>query len=160
VIAVDTNILVYAHRRDSTWHDAAYARMTELAGIKVRYPFLDHALVEMTGRIPAGMKVKDGRLRYIFKEAMRGLLPDEIIEKKKHGFGIPVAKWMVRPGALNDLVRDVIHDPKTAQRGFFRKTFLEKIYRLSGEDKTTYYGTYLYYVFFLEMWMRKHADAA
>jgi asparagine synthase (glutamine-hydrolysing) len=134
--------------------------MTELAGIKVRYPFLDHALVEMTGRIPAAMKVKDGRLRYIFKEAMRGLLPDEIIEKKKHGFGIPVARWMVRPGPLNDLVKDVIHDSKTAGRGFFQKSFLEKIYRLSGQDKTTYYGTYLYYVFFLEMWMRKHADAA
>ncbi len=132
--------------------------MTELAGIRVRYPFLDSALVEMTGHLPAHMKVKGDRLRYIFKEAMRGLLPDEIIEKTKHGFGIPVARWMVRPGKLNDLVRDVLFDPRTSGRGFFRKSFIENIYKLSGNDKSTFYGTYLYYVFFLEMWMRKHAD--
>lgn len=132
--------------------------MTELAGIRVRYPFLDVNLMEMSGRIPMNMKVRGNRLRYVYKEAMRGLLPNEILEKTKHGFGIPVAKWMVRPGKLNDLVRDVIFDPRTEARGIFKKSFLENIYKLSSQDNTTFYGTHLYYVFFLEMWMRNHVD--
>ncbi len=132
--------------------------MAGLAGIRVRYPFLDYALVEMSGRLPMDMKVRGDRLRYIFKEAMRGILPNEILEKTKHGFGIPVAKWMVRPGKLNDLVRDVLFDPRTSARGILRKEFIENIYRQSGQDKTTFYGTYLYYAFFLEMWLRKHWD--
>lgn len=134
-------------------------RMTELAGVKVRFPFLDHPLVEFTGRIPPGLKVKGDRLRYVFKEAMRGLLPEEIIEKKKHGFGIPVVRWMLRPGKLNDFLRDAVFDPRAEQRGIFRKGFIKDLYRRSQDDKTPFFGTYLYYVLFLELWMRKHVDA-
>lgn len=134
-------------------------RMTELAGVRVRFPFLDHPLVEFTGRIPPDMKVRGERLRYVFKEAMRGLLPDEIIEKTKHGFGIPVVRWMLRPGKLNGFLKDVVFDPKVETRGFFRKGFVQDLYRRSQDDKTPYFGTYLYYILFLELWMRKHVDA-
>lgn len=133
-------------------------RMTELAGIKVRFPFLDHPLVEFSGRIPPDMKVRGDRLRYVFKEAMRGLLPAEIIEKTKHGFGIPVVRWMLRPGKLNDFLKDVVFDPRVETRGFFRKGFVKELYRRSQDDKTPYFGTYLYYIMFLELWMRKHVD--
>lgn len=133
-------------------------RMTELAGIRVRFPFLDHHLVEFTGRIPPEMKVKGERLRYVFKEAMRGLLPDEIIEKTKHGFGIPVVRWMLRPGKLNDFLKEVVFDPRLETRGYFRKGFVADLYRRSQDDKTPYFGTYLYYILFLELWMRKHVD--
>lgn len=133
-------------------------RMTELAGITVRYPFLDHRLLEFTGRIPPEMKVKGPRLRYIFKESMRRLLPDEIIEKKKHGFGIPVVRWMLRKGPLNDLLLDVISDRRTHERGFFRDGFIKDLHRMSTQDDTPYFGTYLYYILFLELWMREHLD--
>ncbi len=133
-------------------------RMTELAGIRVRFPFLDAPLVEFTGRIPPDLKVRGNRLRYVFKEAMRPLLPAEIIEKTKHGFGIPVVRWMLRPGKLNDFLKDAVFDPRVETRGFFRKGFVQDLYRRSQDDKTPYFGTYLYYVLFLELWMRKHVD--
>jgi asparagine synthase (glutamine-hydrolysing) len=132
--------------------------MTELAGVQVRYPFLDHALLEFTGRIPPELKVKGPRLRYIFKEAMRRLLPEEIIEKKKHGFGIPVVRWMLRKGPLNDLLLDVVSDKRTRERGFFRDGFVADLHRMSMQDATPYFGTYLYYILFLELWMREHLD--
>jgi asparagine synthase (glutamine-hydrolysing) len=133
--------------------------MTELAGINVRFPYLDPVLVEYSGHIPPELKVKGSRLRYVFKEAMRSLLPVEIIEKKKHGFGLPVVKWMMRPGKLNDLLRETLFDGRLEKRGIFRKGFAERMYALSGKDQTTFFGTYLYYLFVLELWLREHADA-
>jgi asparagine synthase (glutamine-hydrolysing) len=124
----------------------------------VRFPYLDPVLVEYSGRIPPGLKVKGSRLRYVFKEAMRPLLPVEIIEKKKHGFGLPVVKWMMRPGKLNDLLRSTLFDGRLERRGIFRKGLAERLYALSGKDETTFFGTYLYYLFVLELWLREHAD--
>jgi asparagine synthase (glutamine-hydrolysing) len=132
--------------------------MSELAGIKVRYPFLDHALVEFTGLIPAHMKVRGERLRYVFKAAFKDLLPKQIIEKQKHGFGLPVVRWMMRKGKLNDFLRETVFSSKLAERGILRKSFVEELYRRSGEDATAYYGTYLFYILILELWMKEHMD--
>ncbi len=133
-------------------------RMTQLANVNVRYPFLYPKLVEFTGFIPSNLKVKDGELRYIFKESFKKLLPQEIINKTKHGFGLPIVPWMLRPGKLNDLLTDVVLDARTYQRGIFQKKFLEELYKMSQTDKTPFYGTYLYYILFMEMWLRKHHD--
>ena len=131
-------------------------RMTELAGVEVRYPFLDGRLVELTGRIPDSLKIRQKRLRYVFKESMRGFLPEEIIEKRKHGFGIPVVRWMLRPGALNDRVKDTLFDGRLQARKIFHPGFVEELYKRSQDDKTTFFGVYLYYIFFLEAWLRHH----
>src|SRR5262249_15120170 len=68
--------------------------MSQLAGVTPRYPFLDPELAEFTGSIPARLKVKGSRLRYLFKKAMADVLPREIIQKKKHGFGLPYSVWL------------------------------------------------------------------
>ncbi len=133
-------------------------RMAQVAGIRVRFPYLDTALMEFTGRIPPGLKVKQGRLRHIFKETFKDLLPGEIIEKKKHGFGLPVVRWMLRPGKLNDLYRDAVFGPRLRDRGIFKPAFLETLQNLSRQPGTEYLGKYLYYIFFLELWLRAHVD--
>jgi asparagine synthase (glutamine-hydrolysing) len=132
--------------------------MTELAGVQVRYPFLDDQLVEFTGLIPSDLKVHQGQLRYLYKETFKDFLPTEIINKTKHGFGLPVVPWMLREGTLHDLLRDALFDGRLARRGIFRAGFVEDLYRRSRSDKTPYYGAYLYYIFFLELWMREHFD--
>lgn len=132
--------------------------MTELAGVQVRYPFLDHEMVEYTGLIPAGLKVKDGALRWLYKEAFKDILPQEIIHKKKHGFGLPVVRWMMRPGRLHDMVKDALFDGRLSRRGIFRAGFVDDLYKRAQADKTTYFGSYLYYIFFMELWMREHLD--
>lgn len=133
--------------------------MTELAGVQVRYPFLDHAMIEFTGLIPAHLKVKGDQLRWLYKETFKGILPDAIINKKKHGFGLPIVRWMMRPGKLQDMLKDALFDGALEARGIFRKGFVEDLYRRAQSDKTTYFGSYLYYIFFMELWMREHLDA-
>lgn len=133
-------------------------RMTALAGVRARFPFLDHRLVELTGRIPPELKVKDGRLRHLFKEAAAGLLPREILAKTKHGFGIPVSRWMMRPGKLNEMAREALFGKSLEERGVFRKGFPQELYRRAEADGGAYYGIYLYYLIFFELWMREHVD--
>src|SRR5262245_42952428 len=82
--------------------------MAELAGIRVRFPFLDRSVAEFSGRIPAGLKMKGLQKRYLFKRAFRNLLPEEVIKKKKHGFGIPVASWLKSDPRLRELSRDLL----------------------------------------------------
>lgn len=132
--------------------------MTELAGVQVRYPFLDTDMVEFTGLIPPDMKVRPGMLRYVYKEAFKDILPQDIINKKKHGFGLPVVRWMLRPGRLKEMLEDALLDGRLKSRRIFKDGFVEDLYKRAQTDKTTYFGSYLYYIFFLELWMREHVD--
>ena len=68
--------------------------MSQLAGVTARYPLLHPELAEFTGTIPAHLRVKGSRLRYLFKKAMAEVLPSEIIKKTKHGFGLPYSVWV------------------------------------------------------------------
>ena len=69
---------------------------TQLAGVAVGFPFLDERLVDFSLRLPTDYKLKGLKLRWFFKEALRGFLPDEILTKKKQGFGLPFGVWATR----------------------------------------------------------------
>jgi len=71
-------------------------RSCELAGVAVRFPLLDDTMVSFSARLAPRLKLKGTRLRYFFKEALRGFLPDEIITKSKHGFGLPFGRGCAR----------------------------------------------------------------
>ena len=68
-------------------------KMSMGVGLEGRVPFLDHKFVEMAMSIPQSVKIKNGVLKYILKKAVRGLIPDELIDRKKQGFGVPVYEW-------------------------------------------------------------------
>jgi asparagine synthase (glutamine-hydrolysing) len=133
-------------------------QMSELAGIQTRFPFLDRAVAEFSGRIPAGLKVKGYDKRYLFKRAFRNLLPAEVIKKPKHGFGIPVATWLKTDKRMREFSRDVLFSAKALDRGYFRREFLEDLIRQHEADDTTYYGDNLWSVFVLELWHRQFVD--
>lgn len=69
-------------------------KMTMGASVEARVPFLDHKVVELAMSIPQAFKIKDGKLKYILKKAVRGLVPDQIIDRKKQGFAVPIREWM------------------------------------------------------------------
>lgn len=133
-------------------------RTAEMAGIKVRFPYLDHELVEFTGRVPASLKVRRLNKRYLFKRATRGLLPEAILQKKKHGFGVPVGFWLKTNPKLRQWARDVFSDPRTYQRGYFQRQFVDEIYTRMDQDDSPYYGDLLWPFFVLELWHRRHVD--
>lgn len=68
-------------------------KMSMATSLEAREPFLDHKLVELVMSIPPAIKTKDGVLKYILKKAVRGVIPDEIIDRQKQGFGVPVVEW-------------------------------------------------------------------
>ncbi|HEU4403533.1 MAG TPA: asparagine synthase (glutamine-hydrolyzing) [Candidatus Polarisedimenticolia bacterium] len=68
-------------------------KVTMASSIEARVPYLDHALVEFTTRIPTALRLQGGTTKYLLKKAMAGILPDDIIHRPKQGFGAPVSEW-------------------------------------------------------------------
>lgn len=64
------------------------------ASVEGRVPFLDHKFVELAMSIPSSLKTRGGQLKYVLKKAVRGLIPDNLIDRKKQGFGVPVYEWL------------------------------------------------------------------
>ncbi len=132
--------------------------MAEMAGIQARFPFLHRPVAEFSGCIPARLKVKGLQKRYLFKKAFGQLLPPEIIAKKKHGFGIPVAPWLKSDKRLREWSRDVLLSRRCFERGYFRREFIEDLFRKHEADDSTYYGDILWSFFVLELWHRQSVD--
>jgi asparagine synthase (glutamine-hydrolysing) len=129
----------------------------DLAGVNVRYPLLDRRLAEFSGRVPAKLKLKGFEKRYIFKQAMKEILPKKVLYKKKHGFGVPLAQWLLQDPRMRDLMQDMMHDSRTRQRGYFRDGFFEKLVNLHRQQPN-YFGEIVWYLLALELWHRKHLD--
>lgn len=131
-------------------------QMVEAAGTRVRYPFLDRDLVDFTGTIPGDLKAKWGKTRYIFKEAMKGILPDEIINKTKHGMGIPIDPWFKKDPGLSEFLADHLISGKPKILQFVNKEFINQMYQLHKVSETPYYGNNLWVFLQLELWLNKH----
>jgi len=131
----------------------------ELAGVNVRYPLLDDQLAELSSRIPSSLKLKGNEKRYIFKQAMKPILPHKILYKTKHGFGVPLALWFLQEPKLNTLMQDVLNDPRTRQRGYFRPEFIDRLTDLHRSGHAAYYGEVIWYLVALELWHRQHLES-
>lgn len=129
-------------------------RTAEAAGVDIRFPFLDHKLVEFSVTVPAYMKMRGTKLRTFFKNAYADLLPSEIRKKKKHGFGLPIPVWLRTDERLNELMRELVLSPRAIQRGYFKRKFLEDLVKNHKKDTTSFYGTVLWNLMVLELWMR------
>ncbi len=133
-------------------------RMAELAGVRSRFPLLDRSVAEFSGLIPAALKVKGFKKRYLFKRAFRDLLPPEVLHKKKHGFGIPVAVWMKSHPRMKELTHDILLSQRTYERGYVRRSFVEEMLRKHESDETAFYGDTLWTFLTLELWFRQFID--
>jgi asparagine synthase (glutamine-hydrolysing) len=132
--------------------------MSELAGVRARFPYLERGVAEFSGTIPARLKIKNFEKRYLFKRAFRNLLPAEVIHKKKHGFGIPVAVWMKSDRRLRELTHDTIFSTRALERGYFQRAFMESLIRAHEAEETTYYGDILWTFLTIELWLRQFVD--
>jgi asparagine synthase (glutamine-hydrolysing) len=126
----------------------------ELAGVEVRYPMLDDAVVAFSARLAPELKLKGSRLRYFFKEALRGFLPDEILAKEKHGFGLPYGPWLRTHAGLRSISFDSLSALR--RRGIVRADFLDRLTGEHVEANAGYYGTMVWVVMMLEQWFEHH----
>jgi asparagine synthase (glutamine-hydrolysing) len=128
---------------------------TALAGVGVGFPFLDRQLLEFSMRLPPDYKLKGLRLRWFFKEALRGFLPDETLAKKKQGFGLPFGVWANRHAALRRLAADSLD--ALATRGIVRPEFIRSLLDELLPSAPGYYGEMVWILMMLEQWLQRHA---
>jgi asparagine synthase (glutamine-hydrolysing) len=129
-------------------------RMTMAHSIEARPPLLDHKFVEFAATIPARFRLQGNDTKYIFKKAMRGILPDSIIDRQKRGFAVPLAHWF--RGELQGFARDVLLSPTCRDRGIFETRAVERLFQLHtrGRDLDLQLWTMLSF----ELWCQRFLD--
>jgi asparagine synthase (glutamine-hydrolysing) len=131
-------------------------RMTMAHSIEARPPLVDHKLVEFAATVPARIRLKGGTTKYLFKRAMRGILPDTIIDRPKHGFAVPIAHWF--RGELAGFARDLLLSDRCRQRGFFRPQYVERLLQLNQQGRDL--DLQLWTMLSFELWCQRFLDAA
>lgn len=130
----------------------------EMAGVDVGFPLLNDALTDFSLKLSPGLKLKRLKLRYFFKEALRGFLPDAIIAKKKHGFGLPFGVWVTRHEPLRQIAKDALEG--AANRGIASPRFVHDLMRDRLREHPAYFGEMVWILMMLELWFQEHAGAA
>jgi asparagine synthase (glutamine-hydrolysing) len=124
--------------------------------LEARSPFLDHVLMEFAASLPARQKLRGTRGKRILKRALRGTLPDEILDRPKMGFGVPLDRWFRHE--LRDLPAERLLDPAALERGYLRR---EEIERLIAEhqDGRADHSSRIWALLQLDGWHREVAGA-
>ena len=130
-------------------------QMSMAASIESRVPFLDHELVEFAARMPERMKVRGMTTKYVLRKAMAGLLPAEILTRRKMGFPVPVGAWL--RGPYRFVLDDLVLGERAAARNLFDQAALRRLVasHVSGEAN---HAERLWSLVNLELWQRLHLD--
>jgi asparagine synthase (glutamine-hydrolysing) len=100
-------------------------KATMAHGLEVRVPFLDNELAAFAMGLPSGLKVRRGQKKWILRHAMRGILPDSILDAPKMGFNVPYQKWL--RGPLRPYMESILFDPSSLESGFCDAQALRQI---------------------------------
>jgi asparagine synthase (glutamine-hydrolysing) len=128
---------------------------TRLAGIDVGFPMLDSDLLAFSMSLPVDFKLKGTKLRWFFKEALRGFLPDEVLTKKKQGFGLPFGVWATRHEGLRKLALASVNG--LVERGILRREFVDELLGKHLYEHPGYFGEMIWISMMLEQWLQGHA---
>jgi asparagine synthase (glutamine-hydrolysing) len=131
-------------------------RMSMAHSIESRVPLLDNEVVEFAARLPASLKIRNGRRKHLLKLAAAGILPVDILERRKQGFGVPVGGWF--RGDLREFFSDVLLSSRTRQRGYFRPRFVERLVREHVTGRRDH-SQRLWGLVVFELWHRLYIDA-
>jgi len=131
-------------------------KMTMANSIELRVPLLDHKILEFAASLPQNFKVRGFTTKYIAKKTLSGLVPREILQRKKTGFPVPYERWFRQD--LKNWVRDLLLDAKTTARGYFQKSAVERM--LSEDVASGGYSKEIFDLTVLELWHRQFLDKA
>jgi asparagine synthase (glutamine-hydrolysing) len=125
--------------------------MTMAWGLEARVPFLDHELVELAAACPPELKLAQGG-KGVLKDAARGVVPDEVIDRTKGYFPVPGIRHL--EGPMLELVRDALHAPAARARGLFRQEYVDALLADPNTARTTLGANQLWQLALLEMWLQ------
>ncbi|MBI3988608.1 MAG: asparagine synthase (glutamine-hydrolyzing) [candidate division NC10 bacterium] len=123
--------------------------------LEARSPLLDHRFMEFAASLPSELKLKGRTQKYIFKKALKELLPDEIIHRPKKGFGVPIDRWFRKD--LREMAYDVLLDHRGLERGYFRREAVQKLLDEHCQGEGTWHYL-LWNLLMLELWHRMFID--
>jgi asparagine synthase (glutamine-hydrolysing) len=123
--------------------------------LEARSPFLDHELMQLAASIPADMKVRGRQKKWILREALRGWLPDDILDRPKQGFSVPESDWLRTD--LAGFAREVLLDSRSLDRGYFEPREVRGLIdrHAAGADEE---ARRLWSLLVLELWHRECVD--
>ncbi len=130
-------------------------RMSMATSLEARVPLLDHKLIEFVTNIPAELKLKGLETKYIFRRAVRGIVPDAILDRPKQGFGVPINEWINLQ--LRDKIHETLSSNKALQRGYFDAKYI-KILLDEHASKRRDHSYALWILYMLELWHRRFLD--
>lgn len=150
------NKMLYVDTKTWLPHDLLLKadKMTMANSIELRVPFLDHQLLEFAASLPDSYKVRGFTTKYIAKRVLRYKVPREIINRRKTGFPVPYVSWL--KGDLKQWLRDVLLDPRTTNRGYFKTEVVESL--LSANSERGSYAKEVFTLALVELWQREFIE--
>ncbi len=132
-------------------------RMSMAVSLEARAPLLDHKVIEYAARIPASLKMRGAETKYIFKRAVEDLVPAEILDRPKQGFGVPLQQWINRQ--LRGRIRETLSEGRTRERGVIEPGYVHLLLDEHERGRRDH-STQLWALFMLELWQRTFMDNA
>jgi asparagine synthase (glutamine-hydrolysing) len=125
--------------------------------LETRAPLLDYRFVELMASVPSNIRLRGGQGKWIFKRALRGWLPDIVLNRPKQGFAVPLRQWF--RGELAEYMRAILLDPQTRARGLWRMDALERLLTDHIARPRSLDGV-IWTLLVLELWSREYLDAS
>ena len=129
-------------------------QMSMAASIESRVPFLDHKLVEFTAKMPTKMKLRGKDTKWILREAMRGILPDEILTRSKMGFPVPIGNWF--RNEYKHIIEEYVLSERSLSRGIFNADFVREL--VAKHNAGENHDERLWSLVNFEIWQRRFFD--
>jgi asparagine synthase (glutamine-hydrolysing) len=128
-------------------------RMSMAVSLEARAPFLDYRFVEFCATIPPDLRLKGKRTKHLLKEAMRGILPEPILNRRKEGFSIPIKNWMKQE--LKPLLLEHLSPASLRETGFFEPGYVKRLIdeHMSGAENHSHR---LWALLMFQMWYKTY----
>lgn len=130
-------------------------RMSMAVSLEARAPLLDHKLIEFVTRVPASLKLAGLETKHLLKSAVKDLVPAEILNRAKQGFGVPIQEWINQQ--LRSRIRDTLSDARTRQRGYVDSRYVDVLLDEHERGRRDH-SMRLWSLVMLELWHRQFLD--
>ncbi len=129
-------------------------RASMAVSLEVRCPVLDHEFMEYAAKIPSSLKLKGLEGKHIFKKALKPYLPDEILYRKKMGFGVPILEWL--RNEIKEFARDLILGSEATDL-YFNRVFLERVWN-DHQRQLRNWSSLLWTIMMFSLWHKKFME--